>query len=191
MPATRERLLDVAEELFAEHDYDAVSVRSVNTAAGMNPAAVHYHFGSKEALVAALLEHRLAPLWQDGLAELSQRGRDGSPPAVAELVDVVLAPLAELARDPLGRLRLRLLARVVLGRWDVGWTSRWFGLNPWVSLLRAVRPDLSASVAGRRWLLAFDLVLHTFADPAAAPPRQGRAAYRALRSFVIAGLDAP
>lgn len=190
-PGTRERLLDVAENLFAEHGYDTVSVRAINSAAGMNPAAVHYHFGSKEALVAALLESRLAPLWQDGLAELTARRRTGAPPGVGELVEVVLAPLAELAGDPTGRLRLSLLARVVLGRWDVTWTSDWFGLRPWVSLLRAARPDLSASVAGRRWLLAFDLVLHTFADPAADPPRPGRAAYKALHSFVAAGLDAP
>ncbi|MFC4003272.1 TetR/AcrR family transcriptional regulator [Prauserella oleivorans] len=188
--ATSERLLDVAESLLLEHGYDQVSVRAVNAAAGMNPAAVHYHFGSKEALVGALLERRLAPLWQDQLAELTARRRHGDPPGVAELVDVVLTPLAELTRDPRGRLHLQLLARVVLHRWDVGFASQWFGLGPWVSLLRAVRADLSTAEAGRRWLLTFDLVLHTLAAPdTTAPP--GRAAFRTLRSFVIAGLDAP
>ncbi len=47
---TRERLLTVAERLLLESGYDSVSVRAINAAAGANPAAVHYHFGSKRVL---------------------------------------------------------------------------------------------------------------------------------------------
>src|SRR5438034_4555453 len=56
---TRGRLLDAAERLFLEGDPESVSVRMINAAASLNPAAVHYHFGSKEGLVLALLEDRL------------------------------------------------------------------------------------------------------------------------------------
>ena len=46
----RERLLDAAEELFAEHGFNGASVRDITTKANGNVAAVNYHFGSKENL---------------------------------------------------------------------------------------------------------------------------------------------
>ncbi|MFD6215422.1 TetR/AcrR family transcriptional regulator, partial [Nocardia salmonicida] len=63
---TRQRLLIAAETLLLTEPYDEVSVRGICVAAGANAAAVHYHFGSKEALVGALIEDRLGPLWADG-----------------------------------------------------------------------------------------------------------------------------
>ncbi|MEW5912726.1 MAG: CerR family C-terminal domain-containing protein [Thermodesulfobacteriota bacterium] len=56
--ATRERLLDEAEKLFAEKGYNAVSVREITKAAGSNLAAVNYHFGSKENLYLAVFRDR-------------------------------------------------------------------------------------------------------------------------------------
>ena len=47
---TRARLLDVAESLFAERGYHGVSLREIVSAAGVNVAAAHYHFGSKDEL---------------------------------------------------------------------------------------------------------------------------------------------
>lgn len=70
---TRAALLDAAERLFLAKGYERVSVRAVNAAAGMNPAAVHYHFGTKEDLVAELLQAGSArcgrsrsPTWSAG-----------------------------------------------------------------------------------------------------------------------------
>ncbi|TQM26326.1 TetR family transcriptional regulator [Nocardia bhagyanarayanae] len=57
MPTDR-RLILAAERLFAERGIDAVSLRAVMSAAGANVAAVHYHFGSKEALIEALIRQR-------------------------------------------------------------------------------------------------------------------------------------
>ena len=45
------RLLDVAEELFAEYGYAATSIRQLAAAAGVNPALVHYYFGTKRELL--------------------------------------------------------------------------------------------------------------------------------------------
>src|SRR6476646_6905580 len=53
--ATRAKLVKVAERLFAAQGVDAVSVRAVNAAAGLGPASVHYHFGSKDDLLSAVL----------------------------------------------------------------------------------------------------------------------------------------
>lgn len=188
-PATRDRLLDAAESLLLARDIDDVSIRAINAAAGMNPAAVHYHFGSKDALIGALLERRLAPHWEDALTRLTERRRAGDPPAVTQLVDVVLKPLGALTRTEPGRLQLRLLARVVLARRDVAFASGWFGLRPWIALLCAAVPGLDATEAGRRLLLAFDLILHSLSvtGPAEAP---GPHAFRSLRAFTVAGLSA-
>jgi AcrR family transcriptional regulator len=48
---TTDAILDAAERLFAAHGYDAVSVREITRDAEVNVAAVHYHFGSKEAVL--------------------------------------------------------------------------------------------------------------------------------------------
>ncbi|MEA1971141.1 MAG: TetR/AcrR family transcriptional regulator [Thermodesulfobacteriota bacterium] len=55
---TRDRLLEVAETLFAQKGYDAVSVRKITTAAGCNLAAVNYHFGNKKTLYLNVFRER-------------------------------------------------------------------------------------------------------------------------------------
>ena len=55
MPA--ERLLEAAVSLFAQHGFDAVSTGAVATAAGLTQSLVHYHFGTKEKLWKAAVEH--------------------------------------------------------------------------------------------------------------------------------------
>lgn len=49
----RERVLAAARELFAERGYDAASVRAVAARAGVDPALVHHHFGTKQRLFLA------------------------------------------------------------------------------------------------------------------------------------------
>jgi AcrR family transcriptional regulator len=53
--ATRQRLLESAGEVFAEHGYRATTVRAICRQAGANIAAVNYHFGDKRALYAAVV----------------------------------------------------------------------------------------------------------------------------------------
>lgn len=57
----RTRLIDVAIALFAEKGYEGTSVRDLAAAAGVNVAAVSYHFGSKDALYTEALRSCLAP----------------------------------------------------------------------------------------------------------------------------------
>lgn len=60
--ATAERLLDVAEALFADHGFEGTSMRMITAAAGVNLAAVNYHFGSKEELFHRVFHRRLMQL---------------------------------------------------------------------------------------------------------------------------------
>jgi AcrR family transcriptional regulator len=54
------RLVVAAERLFARHGIDGVSLRQIAAEAGTaNNSAVHYHFGSKHGLIAAIFRHRL------------------------------------------------------------------------------------------------------------------------------------
>jgi len=61
-PDTKHRILDAAEHLFARNGYHATSLRGITTTADANLAAVNYHFGSKEALLEAVIVRRLDPL---------------------------------------------------------------------------------------------------------------------------------
>lgn len=61
-PDTKQRILDAAEHLFARNGYHATSLRGITTTADANLAAVNYHFGSKEALLEAVIVRRLDPL---------------------------------------------------------------------------------------------------------------------------------
>ncbi|MGW4364992.1 TetR family transcriptional regulator [Nocardia takedensis] len=176
---TRARLLAAAERLLLTEPYDEVSVRAVCAEAGANPAAVHYHFGSKEALVGALIEDRLGPLWAGGMAAATP-GADSVP----ALVDAILAPFVDLAADPMGRLHLRLLARFVLGRHLTAWQGRWFRMDSWTALL----PHLATGEARRRWMLAFDLIIFRFGSPEIEEYGISERAVTTLRDFVVAGL---
>ncbi|MEU6558331.1 TetR/AcrR family transcriptional regulator [Nocardia nova] len=178
--STPERLLAAAERLLLTERYEDVSVRAVCVAAGANPAAVHYHFGSKEALIAALIEDRLGPLWAEGLAAATAR-----PDSVPAVVDAIIEPFVALAADPMGRLHLRLLAGLVLRRRPMSWQRQWFRMESWSGLL----PGVPSGEARRRWMLAFDLIIMRFGsteDYDLTP-----AAIASLREFVIAGLTAP
>ena len=48
--ATRQKILDAAEILFAERGFHSVSVRDITTEAGVDVALINYHFGSKQLL---------------------------------------------------------------------------------------------------------------------------------------------
>lgn len=181
-PATRDGLLAAAEGLFLANGYDRVSVRAICAAADANPAAVHYHFGSKEQLVTELLEARLAPLWTDPL-DTFDAGSQGVP----DLVRRVLTPFLEIQGEPLGRLHLQLLNRFVHAHPTASWTRPWFQLDRWSGLLAELVDGLEPADAARRWTFAFQLILVCFGDD----HRLSDNAVDALAGFVVAGLAAP
>ncbi len=100
---TREALLDAAEDLFARKGVPRASLRAITQTAGANLAAVHYHFGSKEGLVRAVLSRRLGPLNRERLARLAacDPGPGGTPEPRA-LVTAFVAPVLEMIQRQRG-----------------------------------------------------------------------------------------
>jgi AcrR family transcriptional regulator len=56
-PDTRERILEAACDVIAEHGIEDVRIARIATVAGVSPPLVHYHFATREALLAEALEH--------------------------------------------------------------------------------------------------------------------------------------
>jgi AcrR family transcriptional regulator len=73
-----------------------VSIRAINRAAGLGPASVHYHFGTKEALVEAVLS-RFGEEVSEGIAK-SARASAASPkpPSARDLVVMLAEPYAQV-----------------------------------------------------------------------------------------------
>ena len=110
---TRTRILDAAEELFMLHGFEGTSMRLLTTKAGVNLAAVNYHFGSKHALIEAVFRRRLDPMNVARIAELEKlvaEDRTDSPEAI---IRAFITPGLRLMEDAKGggRSFVRLLGR--------------------------------------------------------------------------------
>ena len=111
---TATRILDAAEALFVEHGFEATSMRMITQRAGVNLAAVNYHFGSKEVLYQGVVSRRLAPYNQECIEELRLigKGLDGAQ-GVSRIVEAFLKPAIRLAKDPArgGIIFIRMMSR--------------------------------------------------------------------------------
>lgn len=84
---TRQRILDVAEGLFAREGVEQVTLRAITATAGVNVAAVHYHFGSKDELLRAIFVRRMQPLLEERARRLSRcPGSTAEPSAAVEAI---------------------------------------------------------------------------------------------------------
>ena len=115
--ATRRRILEAAESLFLEHGYDGTSLRMLTTAAGVNLASVHYHFGGKEELFRAMLAALFDPLNRERAALLAEyeKAAAGRPLPCETILNALFVPTLRLARQAkrggAGADFLRLLGR--------------------------------------------------------------------------------
>ena len=74
---TVERILDAAEQLFAEKGFAETSLRLITSKAGVNLAAVNYHFGSKKSLIQAVFVRFLNPFVSSLEQELDRQQAEG------------------------------------------------------------------------------------------------------------------
>ena len=98
----KQHIIEVAEQLFTEHGYQAVSIRDISQACGVSNAALYYHFPSKEALFEEAAERHAD--------KLAHRMRKASTQAsnTKEKLNLILKEYANLVaerRSPLFSLR--------------------------------------------------------------------------------------
>jgi AcrR family transcriptional regulator len=113
--STSERILDAAERLFAVQGFEATSIRDITALAGVNLAAVNYHFQNKDSLIHSVITRRLAMVNDQRLtllrAVIQEAGND--PPRLDGILDAFARPMMEAAYGP-GAVRAwgRLVGRM-------------------------------------------------------------------------------
>lgn len=109
----RQRLMDASEQLFAEHGWNAVSVRTIVAAAGVNLAALHYHFGSKEKLLSEIFTARAKPIAEERMRLLSEIDLDKAL-SLERILEAFLRPALTIGADARlgGRAFVKLRARL-------------------------------------------------------------------------------
>jgi AcrR family transcriptional regulator len=113
-PSARQRLIDASEQLFAEHGWNAVSIRTIVAAAGVNLAALHYHFGSKEQLLTEIFAARAKPIAEERLRLLAEIEQQGGTPSLEGILEAFLRPALTIGSDQRfgGRAFVKLRARL-------------------------------------------------------------------------------
>ncbi|MGF1675225.1 MAG: TetR/AcrR family transcriptional regulator [Rivularia sp. (in: cyanobacteria)] len=89
---TKEQILNVAERQFAQKGYAGTTLRGVIKEAGVNIAAVHYHFGSKEELFVAVLRRVARQCIEAQLKQLAKHENQHEPPLVEDILEAFFAP---------------------------------------------------------------------------------------------------
>ena len=163
-PSAREELLDCAERLFADRGLHGISLRSINAEAGLSSAALHYHFGSKKALVESLLERQMPSLMHRRRELLDALEARETTPTAHEILGALLEPQVELLAEggEAGHRYIRLIHRLqsdgdldfrfVLERWPGG-------VERLVPLLKEANPSLLQASIERRLAFAIDVML--------------------------------
>jgi len=110
----RTHLLDIAEQLFAQHGYVATSTRMICRAANITLGNLHYHFRSKEALYEEVFQRRGKPLVEERMRLLAQAKEAvrGKPVPVRELIRCFVRPFLLAAREPGGAAFVQLHCRL-------------------------------------------------------------------------------
>jgi AcrR family transcriptional regulator len=112
-PSARERILQAACDLIAERGIGGARIAQIAKAAGVSTALVHYHFRTREVLLAETLDHAFdvaAAVRLRAQGDAGESAPDGS--AARRLADVVEQSLPD--SDP-GRREWQLWAELWLG----------------------------------------------------------------------------
>lgn len=110
--STKERILEAAETLFAQHGFAGTSLRQVTRHAAVNLAAVNYHFGSKENLINEVFRRRMDEMSQARLRALEAAKTLEMPERLPAVLAAFIEPALALTLDRQGGPAfVRVLAR--------------------------------------------------------------------------------
>lgn len=111
---TKDQLMRAGEYLFARQGIDGTKIGEINQLAHQrNPSAVHYHFGSKQGLVVAILRRHQEALEVRAGRWLDQLQASGGQASIRELVEAMARPLAAELESASGRDFLRIVPQYI------------------------------------------------------------------------------
>lgn len=205
---TKERLLDAAEQLFANDGFHNASLRAITSEANANVAAVNYHFGSKDALLEAVFERRLVPLnrlRRERLEAIRQDAADaGQHPATTAVLRAFIEPTLRF-RDsgPGAEAFVRLVGRAIAEPDDTLRKIFMRQMEPIFILLydtlQAALPNLTPDVLFWRLHFALGAMSHTMCmagrfqllPAGVTPPSDAASLTTLVLDFITAGMEAP
>lgn len=187
--SAQENIVLTAERLFAEQGIDAVSLRQINSAAGLkNNAATHYHFGGKEGLTRAIVEYRAEGINERRQQLLDGLGAESGTDGVRGLVQALVLPMAEhLISNPGGSFYFRFVIQAVDNSFSGAKEKimHWHGghYDQIRRQLRTLLEDLPEEVFMQRFGLMLTLVVNSIAAwEREIPPGSTRGATTAFAS---------
>jgi AcrR family transcriptional regulator len=202
--STQDRILNSAERLFSERGIDGVSLREITTDSGVNSASLHYHFGSKIAVLERIFELRAAPIAEERERLLSQlkTNRQGRP-KVEDVLYAFLRPALESQETADGDSFRMLRARLAFEREEVRRRvlDKAFNRSSQMALqaLALALPHLDAQELHWRFHFLLGSMVYTMAYPGRIESlsdekidtRDWQKALDRLVAFAAAGLRAP
>ena len=195
MNETKQKILDTAERLFAENGYAATSLRHIIAEAGVNLAAIHYHFGSKQDLLDQLIIRKAGPMNERRLRLLDQFEAEAAPapPQVEKIMEALITPAILMEKSPeFVKLIGRMLAEGLMP--EIAQRHFQPTLARFMSSLQKALPGVAEKVL--RWKMRF--VIGSMAHALTAGPEtlpdcgqdSPSSISRMLVSFVSSGLRA-
>ncbi|MCR6031355.1 TetR family transcriptional regulator [Nocardioides sp. zg-579] len=181
---TRQRLVDAALQAFAEHGVHNASLLEITRRAGQrNRGAVHYHFGSRAGMIAAVLEAYADEVGRRGV-ELLAAARERPDDDIASVIEALVRPLVEVSEMGWrGRCYVVVLGEVIqqditpLGPAVQEAVARTGGYDLFALMRERLRPmAMDVDLEGERLAVFTDCIMHAIADRARAAelPPTGR-----------------
>ena len=154
---TRQRLIDAGRQLFASAGVHTTSLKAVVDAAGQrNTSALHYHFGGRDGLLAAILDVHNARIEEERRQILDDTG---DRPSLDRLVAAVVLPQASLLHASDGRAFLSIVSQLsdLFDRWEDGATPEQ-AFRAFVGIKDLLPPTLAENLRHERVTRFLELV---------------------------------
>ena len=185
----RELLLAAALNLFSEHGIEGVSIRAVNRAAGLGPASVHYHFGTKDALLDAVIRAYGDSVIEATKARAQEIMSAEGPATARDLVTMLAEPyldlMADRGRD--GAAWVRVISSVLQSDPE-RIIDRSSARLSWTAAAN-VYPEAAPETVRRAMRMCFTLLVTQLANVKTSSRKPSSLDLDLLIDFLTAGLD--
>jgi len=196
MTDTKEKILNTAEWLFGQYGYSATSLRHIISEAGVNLAAIHYHFGSKQDLLDQVILRKVGTVNERRIKLLDQFEAEAAPkPACVEkIVEAFITPAFMLDKSPdfvklMGRVHAEGLMPDIAQRHFQPVIDRFF------AALKRALPWMPAEELAWKAHFALGAMAHTLTARPAAYPEAARESpkkiVKRLVAFISSGFCTP